>query len=77
MIVCHMDISTFINRPVHLAEKEPWPTTNYLRNVINSFSIRKMSCFIKKSPQKIPWGNGIVGGRKNTKNEEKLLKTGK
>ena len=29
---------------------------------MNRFSIRKVSCFIEKSP-KIPWGNGIFWGR--------------
>ena len=32
----------YANRPVHLAENDPWPTTNSLRNVINSFSIRNI-----------------------------------
>ena len=53
-----------------------------MRNVINSFSIRKVSCFIEKSPQKKSvgkcffWGVGVGGGGgdKNTKNEGKTLK---
>ena len=59
--------------PVHLAENDPQPTTNSLRNVINSFSIRKVSCFIEK---KIRGEMVFLGGEKNTKNEEKSLQTG-
>ena len=59
----HYFLKTVNNKPLcrrgHLAENDPLPTTNSLRNVNNSFSIRKVSCFIEKSPQKIPRGNGI------------------
>ena len=35
-------------RLVHLAENDRRSFTNSLRKVINSFSIRKVSCFIEK-----------------------------
>ena len=47
-----------------------------MRNVINSFSIRKVSCFIEKKSSKISEGKWYFGGWKNTKNEEISLKTG-
>ena len=37
-----------VYRPVHLAKNDPCPTTNSLKNVINSFSCRKVSRFIEK-----------------------------
>ena len=61
------------NMPVHLAKNDPRPTTNSLGNVINSFSIGKVSCFIeKKVLKKVPREMFFVfgGGEKNTKNEE-------
>ena len=50
--------------PVHLAENDPWPTTNALRNVINSLSIRTVSYFIEIKSSKNLRGNGIWGGVK-------------
>ena len=55
-----------------VSRKDHRPIPNSLKNVINSFSIRKMPCFIEKNPQKSK-GNGIFvgGGYKTEKNEEK------
>ena len=64
-------------RPVYLAENDPWPITNSMRNVITSFSIRRVPCFIgKKVLKENPLGSGIFGGRKDYLHVKNSLKTG-
>ena len=46
-------------RQGHLAEYDPLPTNNSFRNVNNSLSIRKVSCFKEIKSSKNPRGNGI------------------
>ena len=76
LIVSISDLCLLTYRPVHLAKNDPSPKTNSLRNVIKSFSIRKVSCFIEKSPQKIRGEMVFFLGGGDTENDEKSLKTG-
>ena len=48
---CYKPVRTVYRRG-HLAENDPLPTNNSLRNVNNSFSIRKVSCFKEKQSSK-------------------------
>ena len=64
--------SIYTNYAGAFSQNDHWPITNSLRNVINSFSNRKVLCFTEKVLKINPRGNSILGGEKIRKMIKKI-----